>query len=159
MRFIVLVGKDNTGKTRTLKSVIEELVANGAIIENDPRFRRFGSYVSPASAFPVSANKEITILLRYKGKRIGITTYGDTEASLCKKISLFEQSNCDRIIFGSHPGGSSYHYLVNLADHHQYQDFHAIFKIGCVGIQNHPNLAQLRNISDSHAKDEIIKLI
>ena len=32
MKFIVLVGKDDTGKTTTLKSVIGELIAKGAKI-------------------------------------------------------------------------------------------------------------------------------
>lgn len=159
MKFIVLVGKDNTGKTTTLKSVVDELIANGANVINNQLLHKFGSYVSSISQLPVPPQNEITILLEYKKKIIGITTYGDTEDVLRTKIELFIRVGCTHIIFGSHPGGSSYEYLVELAEKYNFQDFHAVFKIGCARITSHSNLQKLRNDSDKQAKNEIIRLV
>lgn len=156
MKFIVLVGKDDTGKTTTLKSVIDELIAKGAKIVNNQFLRKFGSYVSSASQLPVPKQNEITILLEYEEKLIGITTYGDTKSVLENKIQVFENIKCDCIIFGSHTGGSSYEYLVSLADKYDFQEFHAIFKIGCAGIIGQQNLPKLQNASDVQAKNEIL---
>lgn len=159
MKFIVLVGKDKTGKTTTLKSVIDELIASGAKVINNPLLHKFGSYVSSISQLPVPPQNEITILLEYKKKFIGITTYGDTKGVLCDKIKRFEEIGCACVIFGSHPGGSSYEYLVELAEKNNFQDFHAVFKIGCARITSHSNLQKLRNDSDKQAKDEIVRLV
>ena len=156
MKFIVLVGKDDTGKTITLKSVIDELIAKGAKIINNQSLRKFGSYVSSASQLPVPKQNEITILLEYNKKLIGITTYGDTEGVLKNKIEKFENIKCDCIIFGSHPGGSSYEYLIDLANKYNFQEFHAIFKIGCAGITNQQNLKKLQDDSDNQAKNEVL---
>ena len=73
MKFIVLVGKDNTGKTTALKKVIDKLIAKGAMIVNNSAFNKFGSYVSSTSQLPVPQQSEITILLKYEEKLIGIT--------------------------------------------------------------------------------------
>ena len=158
MKFIVLVGKDNTGKTTTLKGVIDELIKSGATVIDDKLFYKFGSYVKYISQ-PVPKQNEITILLAYKGKTIGITTYGDTVEVLQSKIDLFIKIGCTHIICGSHPTGSSYEYMVDLADKYSFKDFHTIFKIGCAGIKKHPNLQKLQDDSDKQAQAEIISLI
>lgn len=159
MKFIVLVGKNNTGKTAVLKSVIDDLIENGADIVDNKSFYRFGTYVKSKSGFSNHKKIETTILLKTDNNLIGITTYGDDEKYLVKKINLFINIGCTHIIFASHPEGSSYKYLVTLADSYGFQNFHAVFKIGCVGITNHPNLTNLKNASDDYTKNEILNLI
>ena len=51
MKFIVLVGKNNTGKTAVLKSVIDDLIENGADIVDNKSLYRFGTYVKSKSGF------------------------------------------------------------------------------------------------------------
>lgn len=85
MKFIVLVGKNNTGKTAVLKSVIDDLVKNGADIVDDKSFYRFGTYVKSKSEFSNHKKIETTILLKTDNNLIGITTYGDDEKYLVKK--------------------------------------------------------------------------
>lgn len=159
MKFIVLIGKDNTGKTKTLKCVIDELLKKGASIVDVAKLHKFGSNIKSVSEWPVKQSHEATIVLEYKGEKIGITTYGDTRDVLSRKIDIFISIECTCIIFGSHPGGSSYEYLVELAENYNFKDFHAIFKIGCAGITGHQNLQKLQNDSDLQAKNEILSLI
>ena len=156
MKFIVLVGKDNTGKTTTLKKVIDELIAKGAKIVNDPAFNKFGSCVTSASQLPVSAQNEITILLEYKNKRIGITTYGDTEDVLNTKIDLFIRVGCTHIICGSHPDGSNvYTYLENTARKNNVK-LTEVTKIGCKGDKADSKYDKVCDYADRLAADEII---
>lgn len=156
MKFIVLVGKDNTGKTTALKKVIDNLIVKGAKIVNNPAFNKFGSYVSSTSQLPVPQQNEITILLKYEEKLIGITTYGDTKYVLDTKIDLFIRVDCTHIICGSHPVGSSVHTYLESTARKNNVKLTEITKIGCTGDKTDSKYEKVCDYADRLAIDEII---
>ena len=159
MKFIVLIGKDNTGKTTALKKVIDTLIAKGAKIVNKPVFNKFGSYVSSTSQLASSIQSEITILLEYKNELVGITTYGDIEDVLNTKIDLFISVGCTHIICGSHPDGSSvYTYLENTARKNNVK-LTEVTKIGCKGDKADSKYEKVCDYADRLAAEEIISYI
>lgn len=159
MEFIVLVGVDNTGKTTTLKKVVKDLVTKGASIVNDPRFHKFGSYVSSLSQLTGSLKNEITILLKYKDRLIGITTYGDVESVIKNKIDIFVDVGCPHIICASHPqGSSSYTYLESVVSKNS-ASLIEVAKIGCKGDKKDAKYGKVCEFADRLAVDEIISYI
>lgn len=156
MKFIVLVGKDNTGKTTTLKGVIDELIAKGAKIIDNKGLHKFGSHVSLSSQLPMSAQNETTILLEYNNESIGITTYGDTDSVLQNKIDIFISIGCTCVICASHPkGSSSYTYLFTVANQNNAKLIE-VAKIGCKGDKTDRKYYDICNYADCLAADEII---
>ena len=161
MKFIVLVGKDNTGKSKTLEKTIDELIKKGAIVKDysSHKLNNFKTYIANKSGLNPRKYKDITIVLELGTHLIGITTYGDDRSFVQSKVNFFEDIGCTHIIFASHPSGSVYEYLVELAEARNFQDFHAIFKVGCLNITNHSNLKKLQDDSDTHAINEILHWI
>ena len=156
MKFIVLIGKDNTGKTTALKKVIDNLIAKGARIVNYPAFNKFGSYVSSTSQLPVPQQNEITILLNYEEKLIGITTYGDTKYVLDTKIDLFISVGCTHIICGSHPVSSSVHTYLESTARKNNVKLTEVTKIGCKGDKADSKYEKVCDYADRLAADEIV---
>ena len=105
---------------------------------------------------PVPQQSEITILLKYEEKLIGITTYGDTEVVLDPKIDLFIMGGCTHIICGSHPVGSNvYTYLENTARKNNVK-LTEVTKIGCKGDKADSKYDKICDYADCLASDEII---
>ena len=156
MKFIILVGKDNSGKTTALKKVIDNLIAKGAKIVNNPAFNKFGSYVNSTSQLPVPQQNEITILLKYEEKLIGITTYGDTKYVLDTKIDLFISVGCTHIICGSHPVGSSVHTYLESTARKNNVKLTEVTKIGCKGDKADSKYEKVCDYADRLAADEIV---
>lgn len=156
MKFIVLIGKDNTGKTTALKKVIDKLIAKGAKIVSNPALNKFGSYVSSTSQLAGSIQSEITILLEYKNELVGITTYGDTKDVLDTKIDLFVSVGCTHIICGSHPVGSSVHTYLESTARKNNVKLTEVTKIGCKGDKADSKYEKVCDYADRLAADEIV---
>ena len=157
MRYIVLVGKDQTGKTTSINALAKKFVVNGATVVDEKAGHKFNTYVS--SSVQLAGKKkddDLTIVVSFCGKLIGITTFGDARACIAPKVDFFRNIGCTHAIFASHPSGSSYEYLVGLAKADAFKDIHAVFKIGCAGIVATPALIAA---SDNHAVIELFHWI
>ena len=100
-RKIVLVGKDRTGKTSTLKIVIRELLNAGAkVLYSSSNFSRFIRGLKAG---------DIWVIFEYNGQIIYVTTCGDCRKVVlnsfveAKRISNFIDDDIDIYIGACHP--------------------------------------------------------
>lgn len=95
---IVLWGKGNKGKTRTLNLVIQKLL-------NDFR-------ATLVDGIPSSDIKsDSRVVLKYHGKKIGVITHGDDKEILGKGFNSLP-NDCDIYICASRTKGSSCEYIT-----------------------------------------------
>lgn len=107
MRIISLVGEHDTGKTTTLKKLILELCCNrSAIIQDVSNVGRYSTFITSKKVVSnpienyINQHLDVTIVVNYNGKRIGITTVGDGWAFI--KEQLNRMGSCDVVIFACH---------------------------------------------------------
>ena len=111
MKIIVLSGNANSGKTTTLKMLIAMLLCHGAKIvwcRRNPRptcnslwneiKNEVQNHIPP---------RELTVILEYKGKRIGIRSFGDVYTDATCAIKFFNQHKCDIGILPCHPNSDA----------------------------------------------------
>ena len=90
-KIITLQGKGNTGKTRTLKCLIEKIKQQHEIEE---------LYVG---------NENAVIITKINNKKLGVTTYGDTRKELEEKFDLMGE--CDFYVCASRSKGDTLKFL------------------------------------------------
>lgn len=74
---IALQGKGDTGKTTTLKMLIEIIKQNGHVVTTLKQYK-----------------KDIVIVAEINGKNIGVTTRGDFKSYLATDFAEFEKWSC-----------------------------------------------------------------
>ena len=157
MKFIVLVGKGEKGKTTTLKEVIRKLIEGGArgTVASQNNFKG----MKTTDDIDVVLEKgDVSVELTYNNQKIGITTFGDNRGSIEEKIVIFIRDNCDCIICASRPSGTSNSYIQELESNPNYQ-IRKVQKIGCCGDNKDWKYRNLCNFSDSLTANEIISKI
>ena len=157
MKFIVLVGVGEKGKTTTLKEVIRKLIEDGARRATASP-NNFKGLKTTNDIFAILDKGDVSVELIYKHHKIGITTFGDDRRSIEEKIVIFIQDNCDCIICASRPSGTSNAYIQELEMNPNYQ-ICKVQKIGCYGDKNDWKYINLCNFSDSLTANEIISLL
>lgn len=85
-KIIVLYGRGNLGKTRTLRMVIDKL--NGESISN--------------------AKYDTQTICHYNDKTIAVATKGDNAAELCANVSYFKSNPCDIAITAARSRGGTH---------------------------------------------------
>lgn len=101
----------NKGKTRTIREVANYLLQNYTDTE---------IIYSPPNGIPDQG--DFRIVLRVKGKIIGIETQGDPGTGLEKRLSdLADIFNCDIIICSSRTRGETVMAIENVANTRDYQ--------------------------------------
>lgn len=95
--YFVLMGISNSGKTSTLKELIDKLLVNHAICEQKDVI-----------------GDDIRIKLKFNDKIIGITTRGDTEYALQKDFEWLGE--CDIYFFASHIKGKTRNYVYRISN-------------------------------------------
>ena len=157
MKFIVLVGVGEKGKTTTLKEVIRKLIEGGAqkAIASQNNFK--GMKATDGDGVLLEKG-DMSVELIYKHQKIGITTFGDDLSSIKEKITIFIQDKCDCIICASRPSGTSNTYIQELAMNPDYQICN-VHKIGCCGDKKDWKYINLCDFSDSLTANEIISLL
>jgi len=83
-RIVALFGPGSTGKTKTLKLLIDKLQALEGAVE----------------IFRKSEGDDILAIFNYKDKLIGIATGGDLKGMIADNFSIFIQHDCD-IVFSA----------------------------------------------------------
>lgn len=111
MIIIALSGKASSGKTTTLKMLIAMLLCNGAKIVWCRR-NSYPTYQSLWDEIKIEMQnhvppKELTVVLEYKGKLIGIRSFGDVYSDAICAIKFFEQHKCDIGILPCHPNSNA----------------------------------------------------
>lgn len=157
MKIIVLSGESNSGKTTTLKLLIETLCDYGWSIIS-PEYCLLRSIISSVTEVDKSLNKDITAVLVKDGKKIGVSTFGDDELTIKNKVEFFEKIGCECAVIGSHPFGSSKRYIEKL----EKDDNNTVItlnKIGCKGEKKDWKFKMLCDISDRMSVGEIISYI
>lgn len=114
MEIIGLIGKSNSGKTSSLKYLILNL------LDLDEIKILYSSRLFSESPKQLKENildnwktetghiKDITVLLEYKGKKIGITTYGDSLNDILSALNTIIKrfDGCDIFVCGRHANNS-----------------------------------------------------
>ncbi len=105
MEVITLVGKQNSGKTTTLKNLILEFEKSGAKLLSaqsgcgviDPSILKGFSLLQ---YFHQNNPSDPTVKFQYKNRSIGITTLGDKYKDIVTRFKLVEP--CDVFVCASH---------------------------------------------------------
>lgn len=92
-KIIVLYGRGNLGKTRTLRMVIDKL--NGESISN--------------------AKYDTQTICHYNDKTIAVATKGDNAAELCANVSYFNSHPCDIAITAARSRGGTHDVIKSYA--------------------------------------------
>ena len=111
MEIIVLSGAANSGKTSTLKILIAMLLCRGAKIvwcrRNPlPTCQSLWDEIKYEIQNHISP-KELTVVLEYKGVRIGIRSFGDVYSDATCAIKFFNQHKCDIGVLPCHPNSDA----------------------------------------------------
>lgn len=93
LRIIALYGRSNTGKTGTLKQLIDKM--------RNSNFKDIGEYKIQ------EAEDDLCCVLEYLGKKIGITTLGDGTDVLEDAFDFMTRYNCDLYICATHTKGKT----------------------------------------------------
>lgn len=111
MKSIVLSGNASSGKTTTLKMLIAMLIDNGAEIV----WCRRNPYPTAQQIFDEIRHeiqnhlptRDLTVVLEYKGVRIGIRSFGDIYSDAVCAIKFFKNHKCDIGVLPCHPDSKS----------------------------------------------------
>lgn len=100
---IVVSGKGNIGKSMTLSRLGEQLYKSGA---------------TTSQTFPA---KDYHAYLQYKGKKMGVQTYGDTERLVKDGLNAFNTKGCDIIAIASKGFGATVKAIESFAKANDYR--------------------------------------
>jgi Cdc6-like AAA superfamily ATPase len=110
-QIIVLQGPDNTGKTATLKCLIQKLLPVAKKVADEGNF----------DARMRNESWDVWAIFEYHGRYIGITTRGDAEQFISKDIRDMEEAaklnnfGIDTYICAVHSYGKTVDYIKNKA--------------------------------------------
>jgi hypothetical protein len=79
-RIIALQGKGNSGKTTTIHLLHDILISNG--------YHQVSSMRKPQGA-------DFLIVFEKKGRKVGVTSFGDSYKVVHRSLSVFMATNCD----------------------------------------------------------------
>ena len=111
MKIIVLSGSASTGKTTTLKMLIAMLLCRGATVvwcrrNSLPTCQSLLNEIKNEIQNHISP-RELTVVLEYKGKLIGIRSFGDVYSDATCAIKFFNQHKCDIGVLPCHPNSDA----------------------------------------------------
>lgn len=129
-RIIVLCGRGNLGKTRTLRMVIDKL--NGESI----------SY----------ATRDTKTICHYKDQTIAIATKGDNAAELRANVSYFKSHSCDIAITAARSRGGT-HDVIKAYAQETGAEVVWIYKRVEIGEENAVNLKWAEKVMEKCVKD------
>lgn len=129
-RIIVLCGRGNLGKTRTLRMVIDKL--NGESI----------SY----------ATRDTKTICHYKDQTIAIATKGDNAAELRANVSYFKSHTCDIAITAARSRGGT-HDVIKAYAQETGAEVVWIYKRVEIGEENAVNLKWAEKVMEKCVKD------
>lgn len=129
-RIIVLCGRGNLGKTRTLRMVIDKL--NGESI----------SY----------ATRDTKTICHYNDQTIAIATKGDNAAELCANVSYFKSNPCDIAITAARSRGGT-HDVIKAYAQETGAEVVWIYKRVEIGEENAVNLKWAEKVMEKCVKD------
>lgn len=101
MKVICFRGTGNRGKSETLKKILNEF---------------FNIYLIPAK------KRDFSLYFMYKGKKIGICSYGDDENSMLKFLKPLKEAGCDIIICASRTKGKPFEFVEKEFDRKDIED-------------------------------------
>lgn len=114
MKIIGLIGKSNSGKTSSLKHLILnmldldeiKILYSSRLFSNNPK--RLKENILDNWQTETGHIKDITVLLEYKGKKIGITTYGDSLNDILSALNTIIKrfDGCDIFVCSRHENNS-----------------------------------------------------
>ncbi len=114
MKIIGLIGKSNSGKTSSLKYLILNLLDLDEIrilyssrwFSNEPK--QLKENILDDWQTETGHIRDITVLLEYKGKKICVTTYGDSLKDIISALNKIIEKfgGCDIFVCGRHANNS-----------------------------------------------------
>ncbi len=100
MKILVLTGKNGSGKTTSIREMVETLTKNATAKfvckKDEERFRK---------------NKDFVVPLLYDGFLIAVSSYGDSKPDLTKPYDNYKDY-ADVFVCASHPEGSAPYEVV-----------------------------------------------
>ena len=93
MKVICFKGKSNTGKSKTIKKILNEF---------------FNIIMIPKT------KKDFSLCLLYKEKKVGICSYGDNLDLIKKGLIPLKKENCEIILCASRTKGNVYDKIIEL---------------------------------------------
>ncbi|MBR5501290.1 MAG: hypothetical protein IKV74_07175 [Clostridia bacterium] len=160
MEVITLVGKQNSGKSTTLKELIMQICLPQSVIDIQSAYN-FHSYIRKAyvqqSSLKACVDKyqDVSIAFTHNNKTIGITTLGDDVNKVANIANAM--NGCDVFICASHPN-----HKLRMALEKQKVSFTNIEKVYAVKCESYvfnSKLAQCRTNVRQQTVNEIINLI
>lgn len=119
MKIISLYGRENIGKTTTLKKllvkILRSLPSNDAVLDTSLKGTTINERI--ADVFARDANGSITdcyAVVEINGRKVGLTTYGDNESSMVEHFNKFV--DCDLCFCASRTRGSSCNFVYAKAE-------------------------------------------
>lgn len=110
MKILVLIGKSNSGKTSSIKHLILKLLAQDGIevvytsrfFSSDPE--QLSKNIKDNWKTDRNHIRDMTVLLKHQGEKIGITTYGDSLKEILSALKTIEKrfGGCDMFVCGRH---------------------------------------------------------
>ncbi len=111
-KLLVLRGTGQKGKTSTLNLLIDQLIRIGAVMEKE-------EWVDPS-------RHDRAVVLKIKGKKIGIVTRGDAGCYLAEDFKILRgddgSEGCDLYVCASHTKGSAVDYCREEFENILWQD-------------------------------------
>jgi hypothetical protein len=131
-QIIVLSGKSNIGKSKTIKIVYELL------LENYPSL-----IILPDTL--AETGKEIRVVIKINGKRIGIESRGDNRTLVENALKIFADHKCAIILCASRTRGGSWDAVQEFGASHTY-NINRIEKVSKPTQQDTSNTEYAENI-------------
>lgn len=94
---IALQGNPRTGKTKTIGILYGLMKENGFSVKKD-KYKK--------------GSRDFFVLFEKEGRKIGISTYGDTPYQVGHRIEFFVKLNCEIIVCACHENGTTVQALV-----------------------------------------------
>jgi GTPase SAR1 family protein len=156
MKIIALLGEPNSGKTTTLKKLIEKIYQQGGIIIEFKKGRKHKKWSPQCTLnYLLGATKEdVTVVFDYMGNTIVVTTCGDSEELIAPKYKL--RSDCSCFVCAAHLDGSSFKYVQELA---LTNTLITVPKIACKGDDASPDFWAVAGFSEDLAIKHLLNVI
>ncbi|EHR4996375.1 hypothetical protein ACOIXD_004507 [Vibrio parahaemolyticus] len=100
----VLYGASNTGKTSALRFFAQKL-----------------DQISTLVAGGIEPDYDFSVVFELKGKRIGVITAGDDEASMVEGFELIDKHNCEIVFCASRTKGQTTDFLYTRYQEEQFR--------------------------------------
>ena len=156
MKILALLGEANSGKTTTLKKLIETIHQQGGNIIEFKQGRKRTKWSSHHTLnYLLNATKDdVTVVFNYNNKIVVVTTCGDAEELIAPKYKM--RSDCDCFVCAAHLDGSSFKYIQGLS---QTNTLITVPKIGCKGDDKSPDFWSVAQYSENLAINQLLAII